>query len=262
MAETASISPSETDAIPISYLDPYSAKTLLSSDLFLFSQSGDGSDIDGRYDTSGIATGYVSRCIEYHKLIDSVSIDVGLGDIREEIEQKVDKSDLLDARWIRTLNEVVNGERTIPTESELREHGDDWPDYLAENEKNSKYIVNPRYVNNIYEDKGNITRLGVNDLSSGIRDCFDNSTVENRVGRLIPSLNDENTTTLSSFTKDNLNLMTGVKDKEGRITGFTYELLKDVFYRVYSTYEISDLMPDDKKNDLGGTWFIDYYSNR
>ncbi len=154
-----------------------------------------------------------------------------------------------------------------PTVAELTKHGDLWPDYLAELDAKSTIYKNPRYINNIFESKGNVLSVGVNDLSAGIRDCFDKKDkagIKNPVGRLIPPLDYIKTTNLvDQFKKDgNLNYITGTNDREGRISSFTYEALSTMFYRVFNTYEISSLIPDDKKKDIGGTVFVDYYSHR
>lgn len=261
----------EIKAIPVSNLDSYEG-SLVSSDMFLFSQSGDGvTESDDRYETTAIESGYVSRAITYENLVKNISSDVGIEEINDKIkdldDKKADISSFLDARWIRTINVVSDDELPEPSVEELTEHGDLWPDYLAELDAKGTIYKNPRYINNIFEKKGNVLSVGVNDLSAGIRDCFDKegeSTIKNPVGRLIPPLNDVRTKRLEDQFKTggNLHYITGTNDKEGRISSFTYEALSSMFYRIFNTYELSTLIPGDKLSSIGGTVFVDYYSHR
>lgn len=236
-------------SVTISQLSDYQYQgRLRGDDQFLFSQSGTDTvpgkwdNPNGRFPVDGLSTGYISRTLGYEGLCTSLSGSLDIAGIKDDIEEISGRMWLVDRlssrQWIRAFPEVVAD--FVPgaiTEQQMREwqRDDTWPDKInyAAQEK-AGYFRNPRVVANIYEVSGVISALGVNDLSTLTRDVFNN----NSVGRIISALN-----AYSTKSVDDESYISAVTDREGRVTSISKASLYEMLRRMFTRYEISDLIP-------------------
>lgn len=222
--------------------------TLRGDDKFFFSQSGTDTtpgawhEPNGRFPVDGLSTGHISRALEYSGLCASLSSSLGIADIKDDIDEISARMWLVDrlssSQWARAIPEVVSEYAPgAVTEDQMREweRDDSWPDKANEAAQHADgFFMNPRVVANIYEVSGVISALGVNDLSTMMRDVFNN----NATGRIISALRDPR-----KLTCDDESYISAVTDKEGRITLLGKASLSAMLTRMFTNHEISDLIP-------------------
>ena len=254
---------SDMQTVTISQLSNYLYRgTLSSDDKFFFSQSGSGTIDDvwtnpnGRFPVNGLSTGHISRVVEYSGLCASLSGALGIAGIKDGLDELSGKMQVVDrlssSQWVRALPEVVpEFAPGAVTDAQLLawEHDNTWPDQVnAAAMSAAGFFKNPRVVANIYEVSGVISALGVNDLSTMMRDVFNN----NPTGRIISALRDPH-----ELTCDDESYISAVTDQDGRVTLLGVASLSAMLARMFTHHEISDLIPGIDSY-LGKTRFRDY----